>query len=629
MYSMSITQLAILAYIIGMMAVDFVILYYVLRRPLVSRRAIFFASSIFIFMAVEAVDISLIIFNNFPIFIEPITLLIVSIPLFLSIKVKDKLLPFREDKVASLVLSLTIVFDELAMGFAYAQAFGPHINPILASVSNIAFGVMMLADAIFFLLISPIKNLKEISLFTFASSMAFMPNIFLQFSLHYQLIASLIASVIMIVNILALYLIQQRQLTINSQLLAISLALFDFIMMLGLTTYAVVKDLYLISISMILSMIWYFILVTYKFNDVKFSPKLRHVLGFVSLVNLAELTMAFGESVLGFKATLPEMSMHMWNTGPFWWIFPTDPWAMTVMAFHQAMMNSHNLLFSVFWASYMLIMMTTMLPFYVIMMGSEMAFLVYERFKKVNKVKSWTLAIIVGIPIFVLILPYYTPAYVFGMSGMLAHINPALSVTLLSFVISIVAVIIASTLFGRRAYCNLVCMAAHMWTNVYYDQFKPKKSSKVWEYVRWIMLGVMFIIFAYVILIFLGLAKNPSIGKLQIPLLDFYGMFVLNYVWWFFFFLTPVFGAYSCARQGWCGFGTFTGLFNKVLFRIKAKSVDTCRECNTIDCEKSCPVSIEIRKDILAKGYSNRISCVGCGDCVEACPYDNLSIGRR
>ncbi|MEM0294300.1 MAG: 4Fe-4S binding protein, partial [Saccharolobus sp.] len=185
------------------------------------------------------------------------------------------------------------------------------------------------------------------------------------------------------------------------------------------------------------------------------------------------------------------------------------------------------------------------------------------------------------------------------------------------------------TLFGRRAYCNLVCMAAHMWTNIYYDQFKPKKSSKVWEYVRWIMLGVMFIIFAYVILIFLGLAKNPSIGKLQIPLLDFYGMFVLNYVWWFFFFLTPVFGAYSCARQGWCGFGTFTGLFNKVLFRIKAKSVDTCRECNTIDCEKSCPVSIEIRKDILAKGYSNRISCVGCGDCVEACPYDNLSIGRR
>jgi len=93
-----------------------------------------------------------------------------------------------------------------------------------------------------------------------------------------------------------------------------------------------------------------------------------------------------------------------------------------------------------------------------------------------------------------------------------------------------------------------------------------------------------------------------------------------------FYFLTPVFGAYSCARQGWCGFGTFTGIFNKVLFKVKAKSVDTCRTCETKACESACPVKIPISSDILKKGFTNRISCVGCGDCVEGCTYNNLEI---
>ena len=135
----------------------------------------------------------------------------------------------------------------------------------------------------------------------------------------------------------------------------------------------------------------------------------------------------------------------------------------------------------------------------------------------------------------------------------------------------------------------------------------------------------MIIVFAYVFLIFLGIVKNPSIGTLQIPLLDFYGMFTLNYIWWFFF-LTPVFGTYACARQGWCGFGNFAGLFNKILFKIRADSVDTCKSCKTIQCEDACPVKIPIRTDVISKGYTNRISCIGCGDCVEACPYNNLEI---
>ncbi|MUM65283.1 4Fe-4S ferredoxin [Acidianus infernus] len=643
---MNYLQLAILVYIIGMMTADFIILYYLLRRPIVNKKAIFFVSSVLLYMSVEAVDISYILFSHGSIIIEPVSLIIASIPIILSTMMKNSITRWREDKTSALTLALTIVADEIAMGYAYSEAFGPHINPLIDSVSNIAFGVMMLADSIFFLALSP-RKIEELALFTFASSMAFMPNIFFTFSAYTELVGSLIASIIMIVNIITLYLIESRKLTFNAQLLSISLGFFDFVMMLSLSIYATSKDLYTISLTMIASMVWYFTLVLYRFKDVKIKLGLKYPLVFVIFINFAELTMGFGESVLGFRITnnlwMPSMmSMHsksmdpmhmhmlMWSptSNPWWWIFPTDPWSMTSMAYKQAMMATHNILFAGFWASYMLIMMTTMMPFYVVMMGAEMSYLVYERFKtaKNSNVKSWAVAILVGIPLFVWLLPYYTQTYIFGMSGMLSHINPEFAPTLLSLTLSLVAIALASTLFGRRAYCNLVCMSAHMWTNIYYDQFKPKKSSKIWEYIRWISLSIMIIVFTYVFLIYLGIAKNPSIGTLQIPLLDFYGMFTLNYVWWFFFFLTPVFGTYSCARQGWCGFGNFVGLFNKILFKIKADSVDTCKSCKTVQCESACPVKIPIRTDVLSKGYTNRISCVGCGDCVEACPYNNLEI---
>lgn len=103
-------------------------------------------------------------------------------------------------------------------------------------------------------------------------------------------------------------------------------------------------------------------------------------------------------------------------------------------------------------------------------------------------------------------------------------------------------------------------------------------------------------------------------------------MFTLNYVWWFFYFLTPIFGTYSCARQGWCGFGTFTGIFNKVLFKIRAKNLETCRTCSTKNCDSSCPVKIPVSQDIIRQGYTNRVSCVGCARCVEVCPHENLEV---
>ncbi|MUN29173.1 4Fe-4S binding protein [Sulfuracidifex metallicus] len=627
---MEYQQIAVLAYLTGMMIIDFFILWLLFRSHNASRKAVLFISSIFLYMSTEATDIGYILFYHGSILVEIFTIFISSIPILLSLKVKDKGY-WRDDMISSTLLTVTLVLDEVSMGYAYSSAFGPHLNPIVSSVSNPAFGVMMMADAIFFLALNKVKfDVKELALFTFASSMAFMPNVFLAFDKNVWLVSSVFSSLIMIINIITLYLIEIRRASFNAQLLSISLAGLDFFMMLGLSLFVIGDGLMMISLAMIGAMAFYFMLIFHKFSDRKIRIGAGTSLLFVSLINLAELTMGFGESVLGFVVTNSIFSPRHMNSmssmrsphnNPLWWMFPLNPLSMINMAEKSANML-HDPLFSIFWASYMLIMTTTMMPFYILMMGGEMLFLVYERYKhaKSSEVRRWALMIIIAMPVFVWLLPYYTNFYIFGMSGMI------FPVTVIGFILSMVIMSTASILFGRRAFCNTICMSAHMWTNAYYDKFKAKKNSNFWQYFRWIPFGLMMIFFSWWILGEVGVLRFLRLGMSTLNPLDLFGMFTLNYVWWFFFFMTPVFGTYSCARQGWCGYGTFMGIFNKVLFKVKPNDVKLCETCKEITCEKACPSKITIRDDILKKGFMNRISCIGCADCVEACEYNNLMI---
>jgi len=546
-----------------MMVIDFFILGFILRKEYVNKRAVFFFTSIILYMGVESLAFGYIIYYHGDIFAEPLLLLIASIPLILSVTVKSEVVKVKKDNISSLLLAFSVVFDEVAMGYLYAAAFGPHMfNPFIDAVSNIAFGLMMLADGIFFLAISRVKDIVEWSLATFAVSMAFLPSLYMELGKITELTASLISTIIMVVNIITLYLIEMRRVTFHGQLFSISLAFFDFFMMLGLTTFASFNDMWLISISIVVSMVWYFLLILHEFPNTRIEMKLRYPFLFLVLINLTELTMGFGESVLGFiisnSVLVPHTMTHMSNMGsgmssmhsmsdpmsgsmssgmkgmssmhmmmrspftnPLWWLFPYNPLAMGMMFTHTSLLT--NLIMT----PYMFVMGTTMAPFYVIMMGAEMSYLVYERYKHAKNlgVKRWALVILIGIPIFVVLIPYYTNFYVFGMSGMI------FKVTLVPFILSLIAIVVASTLFGRRAYCNTVCMSAHMWTNVFYDQFKPKKSSKVWDYLRWVFVAFMVIAFSLYVAMELKMWMPPKIGMTTIDPLNFYGMFTLNYIW--------------------------------------------------------------------------------------------------
>ena len=632
---------------IHMMIFGFILLYLIFRRDNISSRFLLLILALILYMSVMNFVISYLGFwSDNPVVIPIIfgsmfltTIIAVAI-LVLSpyLNSQEVIQDWRTSYRYTIPLVVTLVFWELSMGFLYGSAFLPHnSSPFLLAVNNVDFSAMMIIEAIFFLLIARNrKKLPEFALFTFALSMALMPNFYIHLGKLPVLGSTLLSALVMVINILILYIMQIRSPTFHVQVMILFLAAFNFLEMMGLSWYAATESLILISIMMVLAMVAYFFFITHRLPGKPVPSYRPYNFALLVLISGAELSMGLGVSSLGFSITTAVSSQSVTSyasyfsgmqlarplnfNNPLWWLFPFDPIKMMTTGFHNVL--SVNTFFAYFWASFMLIMATTMSPFFTIMMGSEMSYLVLERYRHVrNKsVKNWALAIIAGIPIFIILVPFYTSFFIFGMSGML------LSVSLPLLVISISAIIVASVVFGRRAQCNLVCMAAHMWTNVYYDQFKPKGDHQsIWSILRWFSFFLMIVSLSAFVLEAAGLLPPIMIGGIAIDLI-FYGMFVLNYVWWYFYFLTPVFGAYGCVRQGWCGFGTLSGIFNKLFFKIRATDRNICEGCGTRECEASCPTAIPLRTELLRKGYSNKITCIGCGDCVEACPQENLRI---
>ncbi len=85
-----------------------------------------------------------------------------------------------------------------------------------------------------------------------------------------------------------------------------------------------------------------------------------------------------------------------------------------------------------------------------------------------------------------------------------------------------------------------------------------------------------------------------------------------------------------CSFNAWEGFNTHKGklkvdLFDKGVFN----SVRVCQQCENPVCEKVCPVNaIKINED---KGIVeiNEDKCIGCGICVEECPYDAIWMNKE
>jgi len=82
-----------------------------------------------------------------------------------------------------------------------------------------------------------------------------------------------------------------------------------------------------------------------------------------------------------------------------------------------------------------------------------------------------------------------------------------------------------------------------------------------------------------------------------------------------------------------CSF-THSRIFNPSISRIRVAKLEsdlidypvTCRQCSNPPCQKVCPTQAIDRNNHLGVNQINEELCIGCGECVLACPFGAISI---
>jgi polyferredoxin len=193
-------------------------------------------------------------------------------------------------------------------------------------------------------------------------------------------------------------------------------------------------------------------------------------------------------------------------------------------------------------------------------------------------------------------------------------------------------------LFGRRVICSVFCTAPLMYQGTTIDAMKSfnrsspparrylsSRFSSLYSITTGVVMGALVLtsVVSYL----------DTTGRLSVYLQGndpSVFLFTLSFsVLWYLMFVTiPYFGNYNCVTMGWCYTGTIAQAFQKVgFFKLKVRRQEVCQACTTLDCAKGCPVGlVDMPGHFRRTGEFRSTKCCGVGDCVEACPYDNLYI---
>ena len=193
-----------------------------------------------------------------------------------------------------------------------------------------------------------------------------------------------------------------------------------------------------------------------------------------------------------------------------------------------------------------------------------------------------------------------------------------------------------SFLFGSRQVCSLFCTAALMYQGTTIDAMSTfNRTSKIGrKYLTSRIPSAYKVVITLVwgsLLVTAALSYLTSVGVLNVAFFSddasfFLYAFYFTFLWYVVWIMTPFIGTYGCATTGMCGWGAFNQLVSRVgLFRLKVRSGDTCTSCKTKDCAKVCPVGLtDMPGAFIEKGEFRSFKCIGVGDCVSACPYNNI-----
>jgi polyferredoxin len=197
---------------------------------------------------------------------------------------------------------------------------------------------------------------------------------------------------------------------------------------------------------------------------------------------------------------------------------------------------------------------------------------------------------------------------------------------------------VLSALFGRRVICSIFCTAPLMYQGTAIDAMKSFNRTE-WPAKKYLgsRFSTAYSVTTGVILVSLALASVASyldsIGVWSVTILSadptvFLFSLSFGVLWYVMFVTIPYAGNYNCVTMGWCYTGAIAQAFQKIgFFKLKVRDKEVCKACTTLDCAKSCPVGlVDMPGHFRTKGQFRSTKCCGVGNCVGACPYDNLYI---
>lgn len=279
---------------------------------------------------------------------------------------------------------------------------------------------------------------------------------------------------------------------------------------------------------------------------------------------------------------------------------------------------------------------------FLIMMGIEMGALVVFKIGITREFETKIRLVLVlaayfiysiALPSFILSNPASVPFVGWSMGvGTAGAVAPAVLGAIIG---TYIITGILSFLFGSRQTCSLFCTAALMYQGTFYDSMKEfnrtstvgKKflTSRISNLYKIIVTLVIASIVVATVVSYLSSVGIISVSFFGTDIAYFLYLFYFNFLWYIIFISIPFVGVYGCVSTGMCHIGLFNQFVSRFgLFRIKVKDPQQCVNCETKDCAKACPVGLtDLPGHFISSGQFRSHKCIGVGDCVSACPYEN------
>ncbi len=281
---------------------------------------------------------------------------------------------------------------------------------------------------------------------------------------------------------------------------------------------------------------------------------------------------------------------------------------------------------------------------YLVMMGAEMGALVLFKVKQTRELETKIRLglVVVAYAVYTVFMPYFLfsesalPRIPFvgwnmgiGTSGAIA---PA-------FIIAIAGTYtlsgVLALLFGGRQVCSLFCSASLMYQGTFPDSLKIfNRSSTIGRKLLTSRMNSIYKVVSTAVIASLVIASVASyMNSIHLVNITIYGVdvasflyiFYFDFLWYIIFLAMPFIGVYGCATTGMCHWGLFNRFVGRLgFFKLKVRDPNLCASCETKDCAKACPVGLtDLPGHFISKGEFKSHKCIGVGDCVSSCPYEN------